>query len=112
MGKITQKTNVGQLGIITYTFNFSGSLSHQRRKERDMQKMLTAAPLTEREEQIMHLLARFYTYQQICTKLDNISYRTLNRHIDNIMSKTGLNRKELLIKYALEHGYGREEILA
>lgn len=76
-----------------------------------MQKMLTASPLTEREEQIMHLLAQCHTYQEICTIL-GISYRTLNRHIDNIMTKTGLNRKELLIKYAQDHGYGRKEVPA
>lgn len=75
-----------------------------------MQKML-AAPFTEREDEILELLARFYTYQDICIFF-RIRYRTLNRHIENIMAKTGLNRKELLIKYAQEHGYGRKEIPA
>lgn len=75
-----------------------------------MQNMLTA-PFTEREEEIMDLLADFHTYQNICSKLV-ISYRTLNRHIENIMAKTGIHRKELLIKYAQDHGYGRKEVPA
>lgn len=76
-----------------------------------MHKKLTASLLTEREEDIMHLLAQYHTYQEICSKFA-ISYRTLNRHIDNIMKKTDTHRKELLIKYAQEHGYGKKEAIA
>ena len=75
-----------------------------------MQKML-AAPFTGQEYKILCLLADWCTYQGICIRLD-IRYRTLNRHIENIMKKTGLNRKELLIKYAIEHGHGKVEMTA
>lgn len=66
---------------------------------------------TPREEQILHLLANFHNYLEISTIL-GIRYKTVKRHIDNLREKTGLHRKELLIKYALEQGYGREVILA
>lgn len=67
--------------------------------------------ITQREEQILDLLANFHNYLEIADILD-ISYKTVKRHVDNLMKKTDLHRKELLIKYALDHGYGRKEVPA
>ncbi len=67
--------------------------------------------ITQREEQILDLLANFHNYLEISDILD-IRYKTVKRHVDNLMKKTGLHRKELLIKYALDHGYGRKEVPA
>jgi two-component system response regulator NreC len=67
--------------------------------------------ITQTEAQILALLAQHHTYVFISKSL-HISMPTLYRHIANIMNKTGIHKKELLIKYAIEHGYGRQEALA
>lgn len=76
-----------------------------------MHKTLTAIPLTKREEEIMHLLAKCYTYKDMCQELGGISIKTLNCHIDHIMAKTSLRKKELLISYAQKNGYGEEALV-
>jgi DNA-binding CsgD family transcriptional regulator len=54
--------------------------------------------LTAREREIIHLLAKAYTYKEIAEELF-ISDRTVAKHISNIYSKTGVSQKsELLAK--------------
>lgn len=67
--------------------------------------------ITHREEQILHLLADMHTYEDI-SKIIGIKYRTVEDHVYNLYLKTGINKKELLIKYAIEHGYGMKEVCA
>ncbi len=67
--------------------------------------------ITPREEQILHLLAEMNTYEQISSKL-GIKYRTVEDYVYNLYLKLGINKKELLIKYAQEHGYGRKAVPA
>jgi DNA-binding CsgD family transcriptional regulator len=70
-----------------------------------MQEMMTHE-ITQREKEILHLLANFHNYNEMRDIL-GISLKTVNRHIENIMKKTGIHRKDLLTKYALEHEYGK-----
>lgn len=67
--------------------------------------------ITHREEQILHLLAEMHTYEDI-SKIIGIKYRTVEDHVYNLYIKTGVNKKELLIKYAIEHGYGKMPVTA
>jgi DNA-binding CsgD family transcriptional regulator len=69
----------------------------------------TTHETTQREKEVLQLLANFHNYSEI-SKILGISIKTVNRHIDNIMKKTGIHRKDLLTKYALEHE--REKVLA
>ena len=62
--------------------------------------------LTEREHQVLHLVADCYGYKEIMQEL-GIALKTTNRHIENIMRKTGIHAKEKLILYAQQHGYGK-----
>lgn len=59
--------------------------------------------LTEREIEIMNLLAREYTNDKIATYL-HISYRTVETHRKNIMQKTGAHNLAGLLKYAYGKG--------
>lgn len=59
-------------------------------------------PLTEREIQIVQLLAKEYTNDKIAKEL-TISYRTVESHRKNIMQKTKSHNLAGLLKYA----YGR-----
>ena len=59
-------------------------------------------PLTERELEVVQLLAKEYTNDKIAAKLQ-ISYRTVETHRKNIMQKAKAHNLAGLLKYA----YGR-----
>ena len=59
--------------------------------------------LTERELEVMRLLAREYTNDKIATEL-HISFRTVETHRKNIMQKTKAHNLAGLLKYAYSKG--------
>jgi DNA-binding NarL/FixJ family response regulator len=60
-------------------------------------------PLSEREREVLQLVARGHTYKEIGQRLF-IAEKTVENHVRNILGKLHLNRKQELIRYALEHG--------
>jgi len=62
-----------------------------------------AAPLSEREREVLQLVARGHTYREIGARL-YIAEKTVENHVRNILGKLHLSRKQELIRYALEHG--------
>ena len=62
-----------------------------------------AEPLSEREREVLQLVARGHTYKQIGADLF-IAEKTVENHVRNILGKLRLSRKQELIRYALEHG--------
>jgi DNA-binding NarL/FixJ family response regulator len=60
-------------------------------------------PLSERESDIIHLLALGYTNQEIAKKL-YISVRTVDTHRAHIMRKLRLETRAELVMFALAHG--------
>lgn len=59
--------------------------------------------LTERERQILTLIAEDETNQAIANMLD-ISVKTVERHRENIMGKLNLHTRTELVKYAIRKG--------
>jgi len=59
-----------------------------------------------REEDILHLAAKCESYEDIYTQL-GLSKRTVQNQVYRFMKKVGLHKKEHLIKYAQDHGYGK-----
>lgn len=59
--------------------------------------------LSEREREVLQYVARGHTYKEIGEQLF-ISAKTVENHVRNILGKLHLNRKQELIRYALEHG--------
>ena len=71
---------------------------------RRMSKTATGAnPLSEREREVLQLVARGHAYKQIGAQLF-IAEKTVENHVRNILGKLHLNRKQELIRYAVEHG--------
>lgn len=62
-----------------------------------------AQPLSEREREVLQLVARGHTYKDIGEEL-HIAGKTVENHVRNILGKLHLNRKQELIRYAVEHG--------
>ncbi|MGH2972407.1 MAG: response regulator [Gaiellaceae bacterium] len=60
-------------------------------------------PLSEREGEVLRLLALGHTNQEIAKKL-YISVRTAETHRAHIMQKLGLQTRAELVSYALSHG--------
>jgi NarL family two-component system response regulator LiaR len=63
----------------------------------------TEKPLTERELEVLRLVARGLSNQQVGTKLA-ISERTVGTHVSNILSKLHLANRTQVALYALEEG--------
>lgn len=60
--------------------------------------------LTPREKEVLALLARGYTNQQIADEFV-LSVRTVETHRAHIMDKLGLRGRAELVKYAIRKGY-------
>jgi DNA-binding NarL/FixJ family response regulator len=59
--------------------------------------------LTERETEVLRLVATGLTYPQIAERL-TLSPRTVQNHVQNTLSKLQLHNKAQLVRYALERG--------
>jgi two-component system response regulator NreC len=71
-------------------------------------KHAAATPLSERETEVLRLLAAGHTNQQIAKRLF-ISVRTAETHRAHIMKKLGLTTRAQLVHYALHHGLLSED---
>src|SRR6476660_9829312 len=73
----------------------SADADERRRAEED--------PLSEREREVLRLLALGHTNQEIA-KMLYISVRTVETHRAHIMQKLRLTTRAELVRYAIEHG--------
>ncbi len=70
---------------------------------RRLAKAADTNPLTEREREVLQLVARGRTYKEIGVEL-GISPKTAENHVRNILGKLHLSRRSDLVRYAVEHG--------
>jgi len=66
-------------------------------------KPQTPVSLSERELQVVDLIASGLTNQEIAEKLE-ISKRTVDNHISNILTKTATDNRVALVRWALQWG--------
>jgi DNA-binding NarL/FixJ family response regulator len=59
--------------------------------------------LTERETEVLRLVAKGLSYKQIADRLV-ISHRTVQNHVQNTLSKLQLHNRVELVRYAIEQG--------
>jgi DNA-binding NarL/FixJ family response regulator len=59
-------------------------------------------PLSDREREVLQHVARGHTYKEIGAELF-IAEKTVENHVRNILGKLHLNRKQELIRYAVDH---------
>ncbi len=67
------------------------------------QERVTFDGLTDREREVLQLIAEGYTSKEIADAL-NLSVRTVQNHRTHIMDKLGLHDRGDLIKYAIQKG--------
>jgi DNA-binding NarL/FixJ family response regulator len=64
----------------------------------------SAAPtLTDRETEVLRLVAKGLSYKQIAERLV-ISHRTVQNHVQNTLTKLQLHNRVQLVRYAIEQG--------
>ncbi|MBO0869816.1 MAG: response regulator transcription factor [Micromonosporaceae bacterium] len=67
-----------------------------------------AAPrLTERETEVLRLVAKGLSYKRIAQRLV-VSHRTVQNHVQNTLGKLQLHNRVELTRYAIEQGLDRE----
>src|SRR5689334_3320431 len=67
----------------------------------------SAPGLTERETEILRMVATGLSYKQIATRLV-LSHRTVQNHVQNTLGKLQLHNRVELVRYAIEHGLADE----
>jgi DNA-binding NarL/FixJ family response regulator len=67
----------------------------------------SAPRLTERETEVLRLVAKGLTYKQIAQRLV-LSHRTVQNHVQNTLSKLHLHNRVELVRYAIEKGLDDE----
>ena len=63
--------------------------------------------LSERETQILRMVATGQSYKQIAARL-TLSHRTVQNHVQNTLRKLHLHNRVELVRYAIEHGLAGE----
>ena len=63
----------------------------------------TAGGLTEREVDVLRLIARGHANKQVAAAL-GISPKTVGRHIEHIYAKAGVSTRAGATLFAMEHG--------
>lgn len=63
--------------------------------------------LTERETEVLRLVAKGLSYKQIAERLV-ISHRTVQNHVQNTLGKLQLHNRVELVRYAIERGLDGE----
>ena len=69
----------------------------------DLYRRAEADPLSDREREVLRLLALGHTNQEIASQL-YISVRTAETHRAHIMQKLRLSSRAELVRYALDQG--------
>ena len=75
---------------------------HLNNPQKSKNKLIEGTPLTEREIEILKLIADGLTNQEIAEQL-YISPRTVDTHRRNLLQKLGVKNTAGLVKYAFEH---------
>jgi DNA-binding NarL/FixJ family response regulator len=63
--------------------------------------------LTERETEVLRLVAKGMSYKQIAERLF-LSHRTVQNHVQNTLRKLQLHNRVQLVRYAIEQGLDDE----
>src|ERR1700744_3023392 len=63
--------------------------------------------LTERETEILRMVATGLSYKQIASRLV-LSHRTVQNHVQNTLCKLQLHNRVELVRYSIEHGLAGE----
>lgn len=94
-------------GVAVFTPGLAGLVLGEYRRLAEAPKLADGAPavpaLTERETEVLRLVAKGMTAKQIAAKLV-VSHRTVESHVQNTLRKLQLHNRSQLVRYAIEQG--------
>jgi len=98
-------TRVAQ-GDTVFTAGLAGLVLGEYRRLSDSPEAAAgpeAPRLTERETEVLRLVAKGMSYKQIAERLF-LSHRTVQNHVQNTLRKLQLHNRVQLVRYAIEQG--------
>ena len=96
-------------GDTVFTAGLAGLVLGEFRRMSDQPTRDPAEPqLTERETEVLKMVAKGLTYKQIADRLV-VSHRTVQNHVQNTLGKLHLHNRVELVRFALAHGLEDEE---
>ena len=103
--ELRTEARAGRLDVdaVNAVLSAAGHSTHQTLKASETFRVLPTAGLSEREVEVLRLLARGNTMKQIAAVLF-ISYKTVDRHVQNIYTKIGVNTRAGATLWAMEQG--------
>jgi DNA-binding NarL/FixJ family response regulator len=94
-------------GEPVFTSSLAGLVLSEFRRVAAGGEPSTGTPgLTARENEVLRLVAKGYTYREIAERLF-ISVKTVQNHVQNILSKLHLHKRYELMRYAIQKGLDR-----
>lgn len=91
-------------GDAVFTAGLAGLVLGEYRRLAAAPAATPAAPqLTERETEVLRLVAKGLSYKQIAERLV-LSHRTVQNHVQNTLGKLQLHNRVELVRYAIEQG--------
>ena len=91
------------VGDTVFTPGLAGLVLGEFRRIADGPTEVTGDGLTERETEILKMVAKGMSYKQIAERLV-ISHRTVQNHVQNTLRKLQMHNRVQLTRYAIERG--------
>ena len=98
-------------GDTVFTPGLAGLVLGEYRRLSDTPEAASSDPnaprLTERETEVLRLVAKGLSYKQIAERLF-LSHRTVQNHVQNTLRKLQMHNRVQLVRYAIEQGLDDE----
>jgi DNA-binding NarL/FixJ family response regulator len=95
-------------GDTVFTPGLAGLVLGEYRRLSDAPASDDRPRLTERETEVLRLVAKGLSYKQIADRLV-LSHRTVQNHVQNTLRKLQLHNRVQLVRYAIEQGIDEPE---
>ena len=103
LSELVEAVRATAAGQAVFTPGLAGLVLGEYRRLSTPAGKVVAPVLTDREAEVLRLVAKGLTYPQIAQRL-TLSTRTVQNHVQNTLSKLQLHNKAQLVRYALEQG--------
>jgi DNA-binding NarL/FixJ family response regulator len=105
-GELADAITRVRAGEPVFTPSLAGLVLNEFRRVAGGDETPAQPRLTPRENEVLKLVAKGYTYREIAEKLF-ISVKTVQNHVQNILTKLQLKKRYELMRYAIQKGLDR-----
>jgi DNA-binding NarL/FixJ family response regulator len=95
-------------GEAVFTAGLAGMVLAEYRRLRAASSVVDSPHLTDRETEILRMVAKGLSYKQIAERLI-VSHRTVQNHVQNTLNKLQLHNRVELARYAIRTGLDDEQ---